>query len=85
MSNHPTSFQGSVPDALRASIRAALPDALVEVGGGGGHYTLGVTSALFAGRSMLECQRMVYQSITPLMKGDSAPVHAVDSLRTRVP
>ncbi len=85
MSNHPTSFQGSVPDAVRTAIENALPGASAEVAGGGGHYTITVTSAAFAGRSMLESQRMVYQSIAHLMKGDDAPVHAVDTLRTRTP
>jgi hypothetical protein len=34
---------------------------------------------------MLESQRLVYAAITHLMKGDMAPVHAVDSLRTKTP
>jgi len=34
---------------------------------------------------MLESQRMVYGAIAHLMKGDLAPVHAVDRLQTRVP
>ncbi len=42
-----------------------------------------VTSPVFAGKSMLESQRMVYGAIADLMKGDRAPVHAVDSLKTR--
>jgi stress-induced morphogen len=44
-----------------------------------------VTSSAFAGKSMLQSQRMVYSAIAHLMKGDLAPVHAVDSLRTRTP
>ena len=31
---------------------------------------------------MLESQRLVYSAITHLMKGDMAPVHAIDSLKT---
>jgi hypothetical protein len=34
---------------------------------------------------MLESQRLVYSAIAHLMKGDLAPVHAVDKLKTRVP
>jgi acid stress-induced BolA-like protein IbaG/YrbA len=82
MSDHPTSFKGSVPDAITTSIRKALADAVVEVAGGGGHYTIVVTSAAFEGKGMLESQRLVYSAIAPLMAGDGAPVHAVDSLRT---
>jgi stress-induced morphogen len=85
MSSHPTDFQGSVTDALREAIQAAIPEASAVVNGGGGHYTIEVTSPAFAGKSMLESQRMVYSAIAHLMKGDLAPVHAVDSLKTRVP
>jgi stress-induced morphogen len=44
-----------------------------------------VVSAAFAGLGMLESQRLVYSAIAHLMKGDLAPVHAVDKLKTRVP
>jgi acid stress-induced BolA-like protein IbaG/YrbA len=40
---------------------------------------------VFAGKNMLESQRLVYSAITHLMAGDMAPVHAVDSLKTRTP
>lgn len=85
MSQHPTDFQGSVIDALRTCIETAIADARAEVTGGGGHYTLVVTSPAFAGKSMVDSQRLVYSAIAHLMKGDSAPVHAIDSLRTRTP
>ena len=82
MSDHPTNFVGSVPDAIRDSIVGAIADARVEVSGGGGHYSIVVTSGAFAGKGMLESQRLVYSAIAHLMKGDGAPVHAVDSLKT---
>jgi acid stress-induced BolA-like protein IbaG/YrbA len=85
MSDHPTNFQGSIPNAISDSIRGALGDAQVEVSGGGGHYSLVVTSAAFEGKGMLESQRLVYSAIAHLMKGDGAPVHAVDSLKTVKP
>jgi acid stress-induced BolA-like protein IbaG/YrbA len=44
-----------------------------------------VTSPVFAGKGMLESQRLVYGAIAHLMKGDMAPVHAVDSMKTRTP
>jgi stress-induced morphogen len=83
--SHPTDFQGSVVDALREAIEREIPDSTAKVDGGGGHFTIEVTSPAFAGRSMLESQRMVYGAIAHLMKGDLAPVHAIDNLKTRTP
>ena len=57
----------------------------MEATGGNGHYTIVVESPVFAGKSMLESQRLVYGAIAHLMKGDAPPIHAVDSLRTRAP
>ena len=85
MSSHPTDFQGSIIDAVRAAIERQIPDSRAEVNGGGGHFNIEVTSPVFAGKNMLESQRMVYGAIANLMKGDRAPVHAVDSLKTRTP
>ncbi len=85
MSSHPTNFQGSVLDALREAIERELPGATVQVAGSGGHFTIDVVSDAFAGKSMLQSQRLVYSAIAPLMSGDMAPVHAVDRLTTRVP
>ena len=85
MSSHPTDFQGSVVEALREAIEQTIPNSRAEVSGGGGHFTIEVTSPAFAGKSMLESQRMVYGAIAHLMKGEAAPVHAVDSLKTRTP
>jgi len=85
MSSHPTDFQGSVIDALREAIERQVPNSRAEVHGGGGHFSIEVTSPVFAGKSMLESQRLVYGTIAHLMKGDAAPVHAVDSLKTRTP
>ena len=85
MSSHPTDFQGSVIDALREAIERQIPDARAEVNGGGGHFNIVVTSPVFAGKNMLESQRLVYGAIADLMKGDKAPVHAVDSLKTQIP
>jgi len=85
MSDHPTDFQGSIEDAIRAAIQSAIEGATVDVSGGGGHFTIAVVSPAFAGKGMLESQRLVYGAIAHLMKGDRAPVHAVDSLKTRTP
>jgi acid stress-induced BolA-like protein IbaG/YrbA len=83
MSQHPTDFAGDVCAAIRDAIAAKIPGARVEVTGGGGHYAIDVASAEFAGKSMLACQRLVYEAITHLMAGDRAPVHAVDRLTTK--
>jgi acid stress-induced BolA-like protein IbaG/YrbA len=85
MSDHPTDFVGSVEDAIKTAITAKVPDAQVTVSGGGGHYTIGVISTVFAGKSMLESQRLVLGAIKHLLAGERAPVHAVDSLTTRTP
>ncbi|MFO0678344.1 MAG: BolA/IbaG family iron-sulfur metabolism protein [Polyangiaceae bacterium] len=83
MSSHPTDFKGSVTDAIRTSIEGAIPGAVVTATGGGGHFTIEVVSSVFAGKSRLESQRLVLSAIAHLMKGDMAPVHAVDTLKTR--
>ena len=75
-----------VVQAIRTAITEKISGALVEVTpGSAGHYTIVVTSADFAGKGMLESQRLVYGAIAHLMKGDAAPVHAVDKLTTRTP
>jgi acid stress-induced BolA-like protein IbaG/YrbA len=85
MSEHPTTFTGDIPTAIRSAVTTALPDAVVEVSGGGGHWTLTVTSTAFAGKSTLASHRLVMSAIAPLMAGAAPPVHAVDQLVTRVP
>lgn len=85
MSSHPTDFQGNVVEAITEAIESTIPDSKAEVTGAGGHFTIVVTSPAFAGKGMLDSQRMVYGAITHLMKGAAPPVHAVDSLKTRTP
>lgn len=70
---------------LRAAIAAALPGAEIHVEAtGAGHFAVAVVSASFEGRSRVAQQQAVYAAIAPLMKGDNAPVHAIDRLETRV-
>jgi acid stress-induced BolA-like protein IbaG/YrbA len=87
MGHHLTTFQGSVTDAIKKAIATVegVTEAQVEVEGGGGHFTIVVTSPVFAGKSRLDSQRLVLGSIAHLMAGDGAPVHAVDSLKTKTP
>jgi len=71
--------------AIRDAIEGAIPEADLEVFGGGGHYTVQVISPVFAGKKMLESHKLVYAAIAHLMQGENAPVHAIDQLRTATP
>lgn len=77
-----TTFEGSITEAIRNAIQGKITDADVEVTGSGGHFSIVVRSAEFAGKGMLQRHRLVMAAIAPLMEGDTAPVHAVDSLQT---
>ena len=60
--------EASMPSSVNASARQAQRGRYQEV-----------TSPVFAGKNMLESQRLVYGAIADLMKD------AVDSLKTRTP
>ncbi len=85
MGIHLTTYTGDINQAICAAVTGKIPDAQVEVTGGGGHWSLVVTSTEFAGKSMLAAHRLVMTALAPLMAGDAAPVHAVDKLTTRTP
>ena len=71
-------------DTIKQAIIDKIPDAKVAVApGSGGHFTIDVISPVFEGKSMVDSQRLVLGSIAHLMKGDGAPVHAIDKLTTR--
>jgi acid stress-induced BolA-like protein IbaG/YrbA len=71
---------------LKEAIEQAIPDAEVEVAAGGaGHFEVKVTSAEFAGQSRVAQQRRVYAAISHLMKGETAPVHAIDKMEILIP
>ena len=71
---------------LKEAIEQAIPDAEVVVtAGGAGHFEVQVKSAAFAGQSRVAQQRRVYAAISHLMKGDTAPVHAIDKLEILLP
>ena len=83
---HPSRFTGgSLTDHIRERIEAGIPGAKAKVEGGGGHFTIEVESTAFQGKSTLEKQRLVFGTITDLMQGHDAPIHAVDTMVTRVP
>jgi acid stress-induced BolA-like protein IbaG/YrbA len=71
---------------LERSIAEALPGAEVRVAARSpGHFEIRVAAAAFAGLSRVRQQQIVYGAIAHLMKGDAAPVHAIDELRTELP
>jgi acid stress-induced BolA-like protein IbaG/YrbA len=68
---------------LERAIASAFPDARVEVRANSpGHFEIRVVSATFAQQSRVVQQQRVYAAIAHLMKGDAAPVHAIDRLIT---
>jgi acid stress-induced BolA-like protein IbaG/YrbA len=80
----------SDPDAVVADLRRAIansfPGAEIDVRAtGAGHFEVKVVSETFAGQGRVAQQQSVYAAIAPLMKGDTAPVHAIDKLETLVP
>ena len=75
----------NIEQQVKSVIEAAIPGATAQVRGGGGHFEIEVTSAAFAGKRILEKQRMVLSAIAPLMAGEAAPVHAVDRLVCNTP
>ena len=76
---------GEVIGQIRAAIEAALPVESLDVRGSGGHFEIRVVSSAFKGKNTLAKQRLVLGAIASLMKGDGAPVHAIDVLETREP
>jgi stress-induced morphogen len=73
----------AAPD-IEAMIRAAIPDAVVEItdlAGDGDHYAARVVSASFEGESRIERQRRVYAALGGRMGGE---LHALQ-LTTAVP
>ncbi len=71
---------------LKEAIERAIAGAEVEViARGAGHFELRVKAEAFAGQSRVEQQRSVYAAIGHLMKGETAPVHAIDKMEIAVP
>lgn len=71
-------------DDIEALIRAALPDARIEITdlrGDGDHYAATVTSAAFAGLPRVRQHQLVYRALGGRMGGE---LHALQ-LTTAVP
>ncbi|HIG68531.1 MAG: BolA/IbaG family iron-sulfur metabolism protein [Myxococcota bacterium] len=71
----------SVIERMRAAILAAVEcEDLVIESGSPGHYVIRAVSHAFADLNRVKQQQLVYGAIADLMKGDDAPVHAIDRL-----
>ena len=75
----------SIEQEVKEAIETAIEGSAATVSGGGGHFVIEVVSDAFAGKRILEQQRLVYSAIAHLMAGDAAPVHAVDSMVCKTP
>ena len=85
MSSRLPTASDEVCTALRRSIEAAITGAVVDVTSRSpGHFEIRVVSRAFEGKSMLQQQQVVYGAIAHLMRGDDAPVHAIDRLHTAI-
>ncbi|HVV50091.1 MAG TPA: BolA family transcriptional regulator [Polyangia bacterium] len=75
------------PDDIRARIRAALPDAevnVVDTTGGGDHFQATVVSPVFADKGLVDRHRLVYAALGDVIRGPAAPIHAL-ALTTETP
>jgi acid stress-induced BolA-like protein IbaG/YrbA len=73
------------PDDVEAMIKAALPDAQVQVHdltGGGDHYQVVVVSPAFAGKSLVKQHQLVYGAVNSAMASEA--IHAL-ALKTYTP
>ncbi len=71
------------PDEIQRTLAGAFPDAAIRAEdstGGGDHFAVHITSASFAGRSLVERHQMVYRALGTLMPR----IHALQ-LKTAAP
>ena len=68
------------PEDISARIKAAIPDAQVNVSdttGTGDHFAATVVSSAFAGKGPVDRHRLVYAALAPVLNGPAAPIHAL--------
>jgi acid stress-induced BolA-like protein IbaG/YrbA len=68
------------PFDIESWLKAELPEAKIEVSGDGQHFEAVIISEAFAGKSLLQRQRMVYSALGERMKN----IHAL-SMKTLTP
>lgn len=69
------------PGEIKRLIEAGIPGCQAEVEGDGTHFTARVISDRFAGKSLLQQHRIVYQALGDRM---GTAIHAL-SIQTRTP
>jgi acid stress-induced BolA-like protein IbaG/YrbA len=77
-------FASDMSAEIKHRIEQALPGAKVEVfSGSDRHYEISVISETFADMTPVKQQQSIYATISDLMAGDNAPVHAIDRMDLR--
>ena len=78
-------IQTTLNDAFNPSELEVIDDSHLHVGhasaGGGGHFTVKITSELFKGKTLIQRHRLVY---TALEKGMQSEIHAL-SIKASAP
>jgi acid stress-induced BolA-like protein IbaG/YrbA len=69
-------------EAIAELIRNGMPDAEVRVTGDGSHFEAVVVSTVFAGKSLIQRQRLVMATVRPQI--ESGELHAL-SIKTFTP
>jgi stress-induced morphogen len=72
-----------ITDEIERAIASSIEGARVTANEAStGHFEIRVVSPAFAGKSLLQKQRMVLSPLKTLMAGEGAPVHAIDKIVT---
>lgn len=69
------------PESIQIDIAQNMATAYLTVAGDGQHFEAVVVSAVFAGKSRIQRQQLVYQTLGDRMKGE---IHAL-SMKTFTP
>ncbi len=78
-------FPTDLSEKIKHRITSAIPHSDVTVLlASERHYEISVISSSFENQSQVKQHQRVYATITDLMSGNDAPVHAIDRLDTRV-
>ena len=71
----------NIIDQMRTAIESAVECRELSIDTGSpGHFAIRVVSAAFTDLGRVKQQQLIYGAIAHLMKGDGAPVHAIDRL-----
>lgn len=71
----------TIIEQMRTAIELAVDCRELSIDSGSpGHFVIRVVSDAFADLGRVKQQQLIYGAIAHLMKGDGAPVHAIDRL-----